>query len=230
MVLENEFRKFLRRNAFNVPRVSLADLETNCRIYEDGDWDSVYRIASTLVREGWSNPPNLQRVIDGLNVLLRIWNQQFYGPFGFDEAGLEEWLRRNWQEIDSFRGRDISSFSESDHEAIFRVFGELLDLLRKTSNDTKRSPVSVGKALHLIAPRFFPAWDSAIAHNWKCPYSTSASVAYIVFCHRIQEFAAPLEETLAGDSSPRRAWLLQKTLLKRIDEYNYVERDRVRRQ
>lgn len=223
MVLEDKIRKFLTRNPFTVPRISLTNLETNCRTYEENDWDSVYRIATTLVAEGWSKPPSLQKIVDGLNVLLRIWNQQFYGPSGFDETSLEGWLERNWQEIDTFRRKDISSFGASDHEAIAGAFTELLDLLRKTS-DAKQSPVSVGKALHLLAPRFFPIWDSTIASNWKCPYSTSPSVAYIVFCHRTQEFAAQLEKALAADDSTSRRWFEQKTLLKRIDEHNYVKR------
>ena len=224
-MLDEEIRKFLRRNPFCVPHISLTELETNCRRYEENsDWDSVYRIATTLVSEGWSSkPPRLQKVVDGLNVLLRIWNQQFYGPSGFDEPGLEEWLRRNWQEIESFRRRYISSFCAGDHEAIAGIFTELLDRLRKTS-DKKRSPVSVGKALHLLAPRFFPIWDSTIAANWKCPYSTLPSVAYVVFCHRTQEFAVPLKEALAADNSPGRSRFEQKTLLKRIDEYNYIKR------
>jgi hypothetical protein len=223
MMLEDKIRSFLKRNPFTVPRISLTDLETNCRTYEKNDWDSVYRIATTLVGEGWSKPPRLQKVVDGLNVLLRIWNQQFYGPSGFNERRLEGWLRHNWQEIDTFRRRDISSFGASDHEAIAGTFTELIDLLGRTS-DAKRSPVSVGKALHLLAPRFFPIWDSTIAGNWKCPYTTLPSVAYIVFCHRTQEFAAPLKKALAADDSPSRDWFEQKTLLKRIDEYNYVKR------
>jgi hypothetical protein len=224
MPLEDEIRKFVKRNPFTVLHISLADLERSCLKYEKGDWDSAYRIATTLVHEGWSDPPRLPKIVDGLNVLLRVWNQQYYGPSGFDEPRLEEWLRSNWNEIDSFHRREISSFGASDQEAIERTFTELLDLLQRTSGAKKRSPVSVGKALHLLAPRFFPAWDSGIASDWKCPYLTRPSVAYIVFCHRMKEFAAPLKEALATDDSPRRAWLSKKTLLKRIDEYNYVNR------
>jgi len=223
MLLEDEIRKFVKRNPFTVPHISLTDLERSCHEYENGGWDSAYRIATTLVHEGWSNPPHLQKVVDGLNVLLRVWNQQFYGPSGFNERGVEEWLGNNWQKIDRFHREDISSLDASTHEAIAGTFIELLARLKKTL-DGKQSPVSVGKALHLLAQRFFPAWDSDIACNWKCRYSTWPSVAYIVFCHRIKEFAAPLKEALAADDSPRRAWLSEKTLLKRIDEYNYVNR------
>jgi hypothetical protein len=223
MTLEDNIRKFFKRNSFTVPRISLTELEKNCRTYENNDWDSIYRIAMTLVSEGWSRPPRLQNIVDGLNVLLRIWNQQFYGPSCFDEKRLAGWLTAHWSEVNSFRSRDISSFGASDHEAIAGTFTELLDVLQKNSN-AKRSPVSVAKALHLLAPRFFPIWDSTIAGNWKCPYSTLPSVAYIVFCQRTQEFAAPLQKALAADNSSRHGWFEQKTLLKRIDEYNYVRR------
>jgi hypothetical protein len=32
-------------------------------------------------------------------------------------------------------------------------------------------PVGTAKALHVLAPRFFPLWDDAIAHNFHLPLS-----------------------------------------------------------
>jgi hypothetical protein len=221
--LEEKIRRFLNRHPFVVPDISLDDLERDCRAYEDGDWDSAYRIATTHVDEGWSNPPNLRKVIDGLYVLLRIWNQQFYGPSSFDEPALSQWLERNWMTIDGFRNRSISSLSEQDHEAIALTFGKLLHELRRAS-DGKQSPVSVAKALHLLAPKFFPIWDNAIAQGWQCRFASQPEVAYIVFCQRMRECAERLSGKLAAERAPRRDSLAQKTLLKRIDEYNYMNR------
>jgi hypothetical protein len=35
--------------------------------------------------------------------------------------------------------------------------------------------------------------------------------------------AVQLQAELASDDSPRKEWLSRKTLLKRIDEYNYMK-------
>ncbi len=228
MSLEEEILKFRKRSRrFIDPEISLETLEKDCRAYEeDSAWDSVYRIASTLVEEGWGSPRNPQKVVDGLIVLLRIWNQQVYGPYSFHETVLKRWIECAWARIDGFRRRDILSLRGEDHDAIDLTFSQLLPILRKSGGKEKASPVSVAKALHMLAPAFFPMWDYEIAHGsprssgWKCPYETFPAIAYIVFCERIQKFAAQLNAKLSAGH-----WLLaEKTLLKRIDEYNFMNR------
>jgi len=76
----------------------------------------------------------------------------------------------------------------------------------------------------MLAPRFFPVWDNSIANSWKCRFSSLPDVAYVVFCTRMRECAERLSRKLAAEHSPRRDFLAQKTLLKRIDEYNYMNR------
>jgi len=221
MTLHEKIQRFIRRNPISVPRVPLSEIETSCRTYEElGQWDSVYRIATTLVSQGFGEPKDVSKTVDGLIVLLWIRNQQFYGPNGFDEPAMRQLLIRNESLLDNLRNRDINSFGNQnyDDETVERMFIELLHPLRK---DRKRSPVSVAKALHLLAPDFFPLWDAAIATNWTCPFGSQSRIGYVVFCHRMKEFAEPLVEEMTAPSSP---WLSKKTLVKRIDEYNYVNR------
>jgi len=90
------------------------------------------------VAEGWGNLHNQQKVVDGLNVLLRIWNQEFYGPYGFDEPALKQWLECNWSRIDGFRRRNIFSLSGHDHGAIALTFRELLPKLGKTADGKQK--------------------------------------------------------------------------------------------
>jgi hypothetical protein len=75
---------FLRRHPFSVKAVSLSELETECRAFEQWEpRDSMYRVSTFLVGEWWGNPAKL---VDALSVLLLIWNGAFYRYGSFDET------------------------------------------------------------------------------------------------------------------------------------------------
>jgi len=154
-------------------------------------------------------------MVDALKVLLLTWNGAFYRYGPFDEEQLERSLRRHWRLIDGFRRRNIKGLGEKDHVAIAQLFDALLPALRiKTgSNRGRRSPVGVAKTLHLLAPRFFPAWDNEIARRYGCTYTSNPAHAYLRFCEEIRSRAMDL----------RTKGLPSRRLLKRIDEYNYVK-------
>ena len=212
---------FLRRHPFMLKIVLLSELETECRAFEDWEpRDSMYRVSTFLVREWWGDPAKLG---DALCVLLLIWNGAFYRYGGFDEDLLEDCLREKKDMLNAFRNREISSFCEADEPEIQKLF-ILLSGALKRAKDGVESPVSAGKALHLLAPEFFPLWDQYIAPGYCCPYiSEVASVAYIAFTRKIRTAAVHLSAELANASASLREWLGKKTLLKRIDEYNYMK-------
>jgi hypothetical protein len=164
--------------------ISLSDLDIGCRAYEELEpRDSIYRVSTFLVSEWWADPARLG---DALSVLLLVWNAVFYRFGEFDEQMLEDVLRQSAVKLNAFRQREISSFSEADEEDAQRVFISLSKALRRT-RDGVESPVSAGKALHLLAPNFFPLWDQYIAPAYGCPYTEEvACVAYLAFTHRIR--------------------------------------------
>lgn len=212
---------FLRRHSFDAAAISISDLERGCRAFEEWEpRDSMYRVSTFLVREWWGDPVTL---VDALGVLLLVWNGAFYRYGSFDEQLLEDCLRQNESTLNGLRGRDISSFRETDANDTQRLFLSLSEALKRTV-DGVESPVSAGKALHLLAPNFFPLWDQYIAPGYNCPYKAEVpSVAYVVFSGRIRLLAAQLSVELAREKSQRTEWLAKKTLLKRIDEYNYMK-------
>jgi hypothetical protein len=212
---------YLRRHPFAAKPILLSDLETQCRAFEEWEpRDSMYRVSTFLVREWWDDPAKL---VDALSVLLLIWNGAFYRYGSFNEDALESCLRQNQGKLCAFRARDISSFCEADEPDIEKLFRLLSQALKRTV-DGVESPVSAGKALHLLAPNFFPLWDQYIAPGYGCPYMGElASVAYIAFARRIRVMAAQLNAELASDGDARKEWQLRKPLLKRIDEYNYMK-------
>ncbi|MEW6526409.1 MAG: hypothetical protein AB1444_07085 [Spirochaetota bacterium] len=173
--------------------------------------DSMYKVATFLVSHFWGKPSDMA---DGLGVLLLTWNQAFYryGIFDFDK--LEECIKVNFRKIENFRNRDISSLSNSDEEDIKDLFNKFLVALQIDSgkNQGRKSPVAVAKALHLLAPKFFPLWDDKIARAYGYYYNENPAERYVSFCKKTKAIAHEVK-----NYSNRS----DKTLIKLIDEYNY---------
>ncbi len=175
--------------------------------------DAMYKTASFLVRHFWGKPADMA---DSVGVLLLTWNQAFYryGPFDFQR--LEDCITNNWPTIESFRSRDIFGYSPTDDLAVAGLFDSFLAALQLCEGKKRGtgSPVAVAKALHLLAPSFFPLWDAKIASAYGCHYTVAPADAYIGFTRRIKQLAEAVRTF--GDATGG------KTLLKLIDEYNYA--------
>jgi hypothetical protein len=153
---------------------------------------------------------------DAFGVLLLVWNNAFYRFGRFDYAALENALRANMQNLNRFRARDIESLSGEDEITITTLFAAFLDGLARAEGKSKgsRSPVSVAKAFHLLAPAFFPLWDDKIAKGYQCHYSCNPSGQYLKF----MKISKGMVASLRGKVDSRGT-----TLLKVIDEYNYAK-------
>jgi len=176
--------------------------------------DATYKVATFFLSCFWGKSSDMA---DSLGVLLLTWNQAFYRYGSFDFDKLEECINRNLQKLENFKGRDISSLSESDEEEIKCIFNEFMDALQIANGKMygKKSPVAVAKALHLLAPNFFPLWDDRIAKAYKCYYNTEPAAKYIQFMKLMKEFVKNIKDYI----DPRD--YSNKTFLKLIDEYNY---------
>ncbi|QDV91806.1 hypothetical protein RAS2_29120 [Phycisphaerae bacterium RAS2] len=175
--------------------------------------DAMYRIATFLVKHHWGRPRDMA---DGLGVLLLTWNNAFYRYGSFDFNRLEVAIRRNMAAINGFRKRNITSLSKVGEPAIKQLFNEFLEALRVKKKDEegfKRSPVAVAKALHLLAPSFFPIWDIRIAIAYGCRYYDQPAIKYLKFAYYMQALAQNLSQRAPASSG--------RSFLKLIDEYNY---------
>lgn len=94
----------------------------------------------------------------------------------------------------------------------------------KVSGETgeRKSPVAVAKALHILAPEFFPLWDNAIAKAYGCHWNSSEEsvVRYI-------DFISKVKQLLVNIDLDTKTWILEgcpdnNNLLKILDEFNYV--------
>lgn len=183
-----------------------------CQQYEAHEKrDAMYKVATFLVSHFWGAPADMA---DGLGVLLLTWNNAFYryGLFDFDE--LERAIANNMNKLGALRHREILSLSGADEKAVEELFPTFLQALQILDGKAKgrKSPVGASKALHLLAPAFFPLWDAKIADAYGCAYYDDPVGKYIQFCRITRQVA----EAVQGYMPTK-----DKTLVKLIDEYNY---------
>ena len=196
--------------------------------------DAMYKVATFLVNHFWYEPSD---IADGIGVLLLVWNQAFYRycNFALDFESLERFLKENEEVIQELRHREISSFDKNDMPTIRRLFTGLLKVLECGN---KRSPVAVSKALHLLAPNFFPLWDVEISKTYGCRWydSHEAGEKYLKFMVVMKNLSERLvasymnknsvgrenaEKSMRNEASSNLPFA--KSLLKIIDEFNYAK-------
>ncbi len=174
--------------------------------------DAMYKVATFLVEHYWGKPTDMA---DALGVLLLTWNNALYRYGVFDFSALEAVLCEEMNTLKAFRDRDIRSFVDEDKESIEGLFDAFLVALKIADGKKKgtKSPVAVAKALHLLAPAFFPLWDDKIAKAYGCCYSTDPRFKYLSFMEKSRSMADGLRDKIKTGET---------TLLKVIDEYNYA--------
>jgi len=170
--------------------------------------DLFYRAATELVSLSLNARTRLS-VAEALAVLLQTWNRPYYRYRKFDAAHfekIEEVWRSHKRALKTYRNRAIDTLSPGERESICSVFNDFEIVL---------GPVGAAKALHLLAPRFFPLWDRAIANAYGCPLGPVKSNAI-----RFWAFMLKIEgrcRRLSGGGFRRQE------VLKAIDEYNYCK-------
>lgn len=148
-----------------------SEFNRGCLEYEKNEQrDSMYKVATFLMKHFWGSPADMA---DSLGVLLVTWNNAFYryGPFSYDL--LQACIEKNIGIMERFRSMKIIEYNQQHDSLIQELFETLRTALQisygKRSGCT--SPVSAAKALHLLAPEFFPIWDDKISKAYDCFYS-----------------------------------------------------------
>lgn len=177
--------------------------------------DAMYKVARFLIGHFWGQPSEMA---NGLGVLLLTWNQAFYRYGQFDFYELEKCITSNMERLTRYKSKNIAEYVEEDRPYIEELFISFLDALtiRKDGRAGRKSPVAAAKALHLLAPHFFPLWDHKISKAYKCNYSHAPVEAYMRFFRLSYDMAGALQSAAQLPTNG-------KSLLKMIDEYNYAE-------
>jgi hypothetical protein len=187
---------------------TLADLQRAHAVFSAQEpRDVFYRAATDLVALTLAGKSSLT-VSEALAILLQTWNRAYYQyqrPKMADHyQELDEVLARHREWLRHARDRTIDSLVPADEPHLQEVFADFEAVL---------GPVGAAKALHLLAPRFLPLWDNAIAVAYGVQLGKKGTNAsrYVRFLRTAKEQCARLGgQAAAGDD-----------VLKRLDEYNY---------
>jgi hypothetical protein len=169
--------------------------------------DLFYRAALELVRLAIGKQTEIT-VAEALGTLLQTWNKSFYRFHGtFDESHvreLENLIDRNQAQLITWRKRSSRLIKFQELKDILRVFESFEILL---------GPIGAAKALHLLAPRFFPLWDRAIARHYGVRLKPVGKNG--------ENYLRFMQITNDQISSMTPHTIRDGELLKMIDEYNY---------
>jgi hypothetical protein len=157
------------------------------------------RIEKTLAEQ------NVGETANAVAEWVKNLNREYY-RWNPDKAvnlreNLEPLIAAELTTLLGFRGRRITTLTRADEPIARRLF----DRFRPTLG-----PVGTGKALHVLAPNFFPLWDSTIASDF---YGVSKdATGYFQFMILVKQQVVDLPDELATGL----------TALKAVDEYNYL--------
>jgi hypothetical protein len=170
--------------------------------------DLFYRAATELVGLALREPGRLT-LAEALGVLLQTWNKNYYRfTKDFDAAHFDEiegLLRTHRDELAAFRMRRIEHLELKDGPRVHAVFEAFEAVL---------GPVGAAKALHLLAPDFFPLWDRTIAKAYDVALDGAESKSDNYWWFALvtkNQCRQLLKEGFEGNP------------LKAIDEYNYCK-------
>ncbi len=161
---------------------------------------TVYFEALSTISENWGNPAAIAK---GIQLLLLSWHPR-YSNVNLDR--LAECINSNLQILNEFRERNILSLKDSDNEAVEKLYHHFHDALARRG-DEKKSDTSAGKALGLLSTHFFPLWDNEIYYKYV------RYRFYFDFMTKMKILAEHVKDYVPYPDD--------RSLLKRIDEYNY---------
>ena len=185
--------------------------------------DAIYEISTNMINVNWGK---YKEISNALGVLLLIWNSAFYRYGSLDYNLIEESVIKNSQDLNVFRSRNLLSFQEKDRAKVESIYGDFLRSLRskgrssaKNAGKISYSPVSVGKAIHLLCLTFFPLWDNKIAKSYDCLWTSSTS-SFDNYWKFIGFNKRQIVQLYSDHDKPSELNGLNP--LKLIDEYNYT--------
>jgi hypothetical protein len=166
-----------------------------------------YRAAIFLIDRALQPSPTLN-LAESLAVLLQTWNAQYYrfhGKFTSQRlAAIGALLETHMSALTAYRQQRLGDADvKADHvSSLFTDF------------ERELGPVGAAKALHLLAPRYFPLWDRAIADKtYHLSLKSPAARSYIKLIRAVRSEI----ETCGG----WQAFAENENPVKLIDELNY---------
>jgi len=198
--------------------------------------ECAYEIAKECIDKYWKGgeipDKNFKKITDAVLTFLFLWNSAFYRTCSLEKGFIENIkinIKNNKKKLDYFRGKCIYELSISDKNDIkdlYKSFSKVLACKKKVKGNknsakTIQSPVSTAKFLHIICPNFFPLWDDKIAERYGCSWGENefSFKSYWEYMVKVKEQINNIEGT---KTNRIKEILKEYTILKLIDEYNYM--------
>jgi hypothetical protein len=191
----------------NDHKITPADVKAARNSFEANEpRDLFYRAATELVDLALRGATSLT-VAEALAVLLQTWNRVYYQYHKFAHAhfaSIEKLLATHQGALAAYRNRTIDNLNDMERTTVSTLFQAFEYVL---------GPVGAAKALHLLAPSFFPLWDRSIANAYGLALGEAGSHGdrYWRFMLIAKQQYLELSHQEPGCKNP----------LKSIDEYNY---------
>lgn len=154
--------------------------------------DIVYAVSRDLIEQAYAGQSRYSRS-ESVALLLMSWNAVFYRPRPQKLLtlcdDLDRLVDKHARDIETYRGRLVSTYSEPDDASrVAALYADFVSVLW---------PVGSAKALHVLAPAFFPIWDTYIAAGFRLlitPPERSIG-SYLGLMQFVQRFAAQSQIT-----------------------------------
>ncbi|MEA3397602.1 MAG: hypothetical protein U9R05_09095 [Chloroflexota bacterium] len=161
-------------------------------------------VDQAIVEKSWPN------VAEALGVVLKTWNKNYYHyTVTFDKKHVAEiacLIQHHAPIILSFRQRSIEAYSGTDEPTVVELFQDFEKVVGR---------VGAAKCLHLLAPSFFPLWDTKIAKGYGLRFRCQGENGSL-YC-RFMRITKIQYEALGGEQ------VIGPNPLKALDEWNYYK-------
>lgn len=185
---------------------TIQDLEDAHKRFETIEPRSLFYNASIELVDLAIQGKTKLELAEAIAVLLQTWNVSYYRFRPFTEAhflNIKTLLETHRHLINELRQRNIESFCDEDVDTVKGIFEEFEKVLEKTG---------AAKCLHLLAPNFFPLWDTEIAKAYGLGKESDTE--------RYCSFMVKTRDQVKGLGGKQA---LDRNIIKALDEYNYCK-------
>ncbi len=183
------------------------------RVAEYDGHNRLYFEALRKLGSDWGDP---DKMADAIWPWLRNWHAIFY--WGYDPTkAIALAIKEHISELGALHPRAINTLSKSDEVTIRKLFWSFAKAAgRRNARGFAGTPVGAAKVLHSLCPGLLPLWDDKIAGFYRCALD---AFGYVEFCWIMKELATRLQPYLPTPDD--------RSILKRLDEFNYSSRNRM---
>jgi len=203
--------------------------------------ECAYETAKECINKYWRKgeipDEDLEKITDAVLTFLFLWNSAFYRTCIFEENFIENIkinIKNNKEKLGYFRGKCICKLNTSDSDNsikndikdLYESFSEVLGCKKKVKGNEnsvkmEQSPVSTAKFLHIFCPNFFPLWDDKIARHYGCHWRKS-EFSFESYWKYMVKVKGQINNIKGTKTKKMKEFLKEYTILKLIDEYNYM--------